>query len=181
MGAVPVVLDTNVFDVGFDEESGTVAVSTLEEMAAAVSGLLRDPQRLSGLRDRAMKSARVQADWDRYVARVDAALSAPATEHPARGARAVMGDALIEREKAIWAYFHNELGKSRAREDAQGDELSSLKAALSRASAKHEALRKELETERERLLLLQSTRVWRFARAYWRTRTGVRNVLGRGL
>jgi hypothetical protein len=100
MGAVPVVLNSNPFSVGLDEDGGAVAVSTLEEMSAAVAELLDDDQRLAALRERGMQSAREQLDWDSYVQRVDSVLSRPPREDHARGARGVMGDRLMWQEQA---------------------------------------------------------------------------------
>jgi glycosyltransferase involved in cell wall biosynthesis len=119
MGAVPVVLGTNPFSVGLDAEGGAIPVPTLDEMPRAVMELLGDPDRLGELRERGMRTARAQVDWDTYVARVDAALSAPEADDPARGARAAMGAALIERENSIWAYHHQELGKLTAELEAE--------------------------------------------------------------
>jgi hypothetical protein len=93
MGAVPVVLDTNPFAVGFDEAGGSVAVGSVDEMADAVTALLADPGRLARLAATGMDTARRQVEWAPYVERVDAALREPVPD-PGRGARAGIGAAV---------------------------------------------------------------------------------------
>jgi D-inositol-3-phosphate glycosyltransferase len=100
MGAVPVVLDSNVYAVGLDAAGGAVAVGTPAEMADAVTSLLEDRARLAGLADTAMATARRQVEWEPYLRRVDTALSAPA-EDAGRGARAALGVALREAEAPV--------------------------------------------------------------------------------
>jgi hypothetical protein len=157
MGAVPVVLNTNPFSVGLDDDGGAVAVPTLEEMATAVMELLGDPTRLRELRERGMRSARAQHDWQAYVDRIDAALLRQPTEDPARGARAVIGDRLMRREARI----HTELA-----------------AEVSRLSRERDALSTELRSERDRILAMQSTRAWRAAGQFWRSRARLLELLG---
>lgn len=180
MGAVPIVLDSNEFGVGLNEQGGAVTVPTLEDMSNAVMELLGNPSRLSELRDRAMKSAREQCDWDSYVVRVDKALSRPEPEDPGRGARSGMGASLIEREDSIWEYFHAELGKSRRREGVLTEEIrivnesrDTVGAERDRLVAERDELTSQLQAERHTLGVLRNTRVWRIAGWYWRQRTRV--------
>ena len=160
MGAVPVVLDTNPFNVGLDEAGGAVAVSTLEEMPDAVMALLRNPERLRTLRERAMATAREQVDWDRYVERIDAALSRGVAEDPARGARAVMGGALAAREAELVEEFSAQSQELR-------DELTKTRRAYD-----------ELVTDRDVVVMqmhhMKQTRAWRLAAAYRRMRDRLR-------
>jgi hypothetical protein len=91
VGTVPVVLSTNPYAAGFNEEGGCVVVDSLEEMPAAVHALLAQPSRLAELSTRAVKTAREQLDWGAYLARVDGALSRPAPHDAGRSARATIG------------------------------------------------------------------------------------------
>jgi glycosyltransferase involved in cell wall biosynthesis len=169
MGAVPVVLDSNRFAVGLDEEGGGVAVSSLEQMASAVQSLLTDPQRLAALRQRGMRSARTQIAWDTYVARVDAALSSPEPEPPAaRAAQAAIGKALSAREDAL-----------RETLVAQGAELEALRSERTRWIEERGALAAMLADERALICNMQRTRAWQWAGHYWRTRSSLRSSAAR--
>jgi hypothetical protein len=95
MGAVPVVLDSNLYAVGLDEAGGAVPVSSVEEMAGTVTGLLADAPRLERLSATGMATARSQIAWEPYVERIDEALATEA-EDPGRAARAGLGLALSD-------------------------------------------------------------------------------------
>lgn len=144
LGAVPVVLNTNPYAVGFDEAGGSVALSSTAEMPRAIRGLLADRDRLARLSEAARTSARDQLAWAPYVARVVAALDSPAADH-GRTARAEVGAALERSEKArrprpargtapaegtdrtvadALADAHEELARHRAWLEAVNDSLS---------------------------------------------------------
>lgn len=91
MGTVPVALSSNRFAEGLSEEGGAVSVDSVEEMAPAITDLLDRPDELARLAALAAESARAHVDWDSYVERVDAVLSAapPATEGAAAKDRIV--------------------------------------------------------------------------------------------
>jgi hypothetical protein len=165
MGAVPVVLNSNPFSMGLDEQGGAVSVSTLEEMSAAVTALLRDPTRLGELRERGMSTARAQVDWDRYVARVDAALSDPPPEDPGRGARAMIGARLIEKEEA--------LARQVVASEGTSAKLAAARAELLELRSRQDELSATFDAERAAVRLMRSTRAWRAAGVYWRARERV--------
>jgi hypothetical protein len=100
MGAVPVVLASHRFGVGFDEAGGSVPVDSTSEMAGAVVELLGAPDRFARLSAAGMRSAREQVEWRSFVARVDAAAGAPQAADAAHAARAAIGEALRERHGA---------------------------------------------------------------------------------
>lgn len=156
MGAVPVVLDTNPFSVGLDDAGGAVAVPTLDDMAAAVTSLLADSRRLELLRDRAMRTAREQLDWERFVARIESAVSSPPPDDSARAARGVMGDELMGRERVL----HGQISELRA-------EVEQLKRERGELAADRDVVRTRLDA-------LQSTRWWWLARTYRRLRDRLR-------
>lgn len=118
LGTVPVALATNPFAVGLDEEGGAVAVSSLEEMPAAVHELLDRPERLRELSARAARTARAQVDWTAFRARVAEALDRGMDEDPGRPARAEIGRRIHERlqEQARQARDAQEEG-ARARQE----------------------------------------------------------------
>lgn len=90
MGTVPVALP-NPFSVGLSAEQGAVIVSSLEEMPIAIERLLADPVKLGALSALGIRTARDQLDWDRFVARVGAALNEPELPDPGRSARGEFG------------------------------------------------------------------------------------------
>jgi hypothetical protein len=149
MGAVPVILNSNPFRVGMDEDGGVVTVTDLEEIPRAVMGLLSNPQRLEELRQRGMRSARDQVDWDRYVRRLDEVLSRPVAEDPASQAREIIGNAIIERAEA-------------------------LRAELAIARTDLERERDHAREAWEKVRAMQRTRAWRLARAFWRARDALK-------
>jgi glycosyltransferase involved in cell wall biosynthesis len=63
MGTVPVALP-NPFAVGLSTEEGAMVVSSLEEMPAAIEGLLADPVKLGKLAALGVRTARNQLDWE---------------------------------------------------------------------------------------------------------------------
>jgi hypothetical protein len=159
MGAVPVVLNTNPFSVGLDEESGAVSVARLEEMPDAVTRLLADPQRLADLRERGMRCARRELNWEQHLKLVDAALRVPPLEDPAAQARALIGDALDVREQLI--------NGSLSWERELVADLERVKGALEDDRA---ALAEQLDQAKATIQEVRSTRVWRLALAFWRIR-----------
>lgn len=193
MGAVVVTLDDNSYAVGIGEDTGAVAVASLDEMPATVEALLSDPGRLEALRDRAMRTAREQIDWDSYVRRVDAALAREGDD-PARAARGQIGERIRdhdndarERERTLAAAAGElrERVEMLHREVAVRDRLvSELEPALHEARSAAWHREQELETvklERERLQIsvrdaqqtvdmIRSTRIWRTAMAWYRVR-----------
>jgi hypothetical protein len=74
VGTVIVGLSSNVYATGLDENSGAIAVRTIEEMPAVVEGVLGDPPRLAELAEAGRRTAAAQIDWKSHVARVDAAI-----------------------------------------------------------------------------------------------------------
>lgn len=162
MGAVPVVLNSSPFTVGLDEESGAVPVGTLDEMPEAVMRLLGDPARLEELRERGMRSVRAAFDWDRFVERVDAALSVPPKDDAWHQARAGIGEALRKREEQLLAPLRAEITA-----------LWEVKAAL---EVERDALVSALDEAKETIRAIQDTRVWRLAGAFWRMRRRVRRL-----
>jgi glycosyltransferase involved in cell wall biosynthesis len=100
MGCVPVALDTNPYAVGFDEQSGGVAVGSVAEMAEAAGELLAEPARLERLSAAGIEAGRGQVRWGPYLERIGAALDEAPERDPGRDARAEIGRALREREDA---------------------------------------------------------------------------------
>jgi glycosyltransferase involved in cell wall biosynthesis len=95
MGAVPVLVGSNPFAAGVDEQHGALPVGSFDELPAAVTQLLADPPRLELLSARGRGTARDELAWEPYVERVDRALSSPAAARdPGRAARAGLGAAL---------------------------------------------------------------------------------------
>ncbi len=114
MGTVPVVLSSNPFSVGLDDASGAVSVDSLDAMAPAVEELLSDPERLETLRERGLRSAATETDWDSFVARIDLALSTPAAADPGRQARGVIGDVLIVADDQLNARLEHEFAQNQS-------------------------------------------------------------------
>jgi glycosyltransferase involved in cell wall biosynthesis len=102
MGTVPVALSSNRFAEGLAEEGGAVLVDSVEDMAPAIERLLDDPAELERRARLATDSARAHVDWDRYVERVDQALSAaaPAAASAAAQFRITRALALGEQDAA---------------------------------------------------------------------------------
>ena len=157
MGAVPVVLNTNPFSVGLDDEGGAVAVSSLEEMPAAVTELLADPDRLAALRERGMREARKHLEWTSYVTRIDEALSRPSNPDPAHEARTLVGQSIIRREDLL-------------RDQLQAEEglAADLERARDSVQAQLEAHVEQLDQAKETIRVMQGTRAWRLAGWFWR-------------
>jgi glycosyltransferase involved in cell wall biosynthesis len=86
MGTVPVALSSNRFAEGLGDEGGAVIVDSVDEIGPAARALLGNLSELERLAAVASESARRQVEWDAYVGRVDAALSALPPVRP--GARA---------------------------------------------------------------------------------------------
>jgi hypothetical protein len=164
-GTVVVGLSSNVYATGLDEESGALAVDSLERMPDVVESLLADPERLQALAEAGRRSAREQVDWVRYLERVDTAIAATEQrpEDAASGARAAIGERLgallEERLRAIdrvreldaqlattasrVAYLDGELDSARevlgelgSQLQRAGAEAAAASAALAQASAR---------------------------------------------
>jgi hypothetical protein len=205
MGAVPVVLDSNPFAVGLDDEGGALAVASVEDMPAAVMALLGDEARLGELAKRGMRTSSAQIDWDIYVARVDDALRRPAREDPAREARAEVGKSLMARETAMktrLARKHQtvveqlqikmqslEMERDRLErqhratvEQLRIDRQAALAhIGLERDRMKRErnAVAEQLRTAQAKAQAMMDTRAWRLARAFWRARAHIQHVAAR--
>jgi hypothetical protein len=169
MGAVPVVLSTNQFSLGLDEEGGAVAVPSLDDMPQAVMSLLGDAERWVALRERSMKAARAQVDWDAYLARVDAALSRPPEEGPALGGWGLIGERLMQEEARI-------VRDAAAKEDTLKAELLRVDGELARTHRENDAFADELESERAAICSMQRTRAWSVAGRYWRARARAAHI-----
>lgn len=169
MGTVPVVLGTSPYSLGLDDAGGSVAVPTLDEMPRAVMDLLSDPERLGRLRERGMRAARAQVDWDTYVGRVDAALSHAPAESPGHSACAVIGDLLMKREDDLGERA-SEAEALRPEVDHLRLEVARLREELSEAAAQRQILVQALTAEQDRVHMLKRTRAMRLAGSYWRTR-----------
>lgn len=163
MGAVPVVLNTSPVDVGLNEQTGAVVVSTVEEIPAAVMALLKDPSRLAALRQRGMESARGEMDWRRFVDRVDSALSRPARQDHARAARAGMGDAIAAYEDQLSGELSAQVTELRKYAQSLEGEAMTLHRLYDAMTADRDLVSGQLQEMRE-------TRAWRVAGGYWRLR-----------
>ena len=160
MGAVPVVLNTNPFRVGLDEEGGAVAVSSLEEMPAAITELLADPDRLAALRERGMREARKHLEWTSYVTRIDDVLSRPVDRDGAGEARALLRRSIIRREDSLRDRLHAEQARAADLEQSRATVRTELEAHVA-----------ELDQAKETIRVMQGTRVWRLGVWFWRMRT----------
>jgi hypothetical protein len=204
MGAVPVVLDSSPFSVGLNDAGGAIAVASVEEMPAEIMALLRNEARLRELADRGMRTARAQVDWDAYVERVDGALRRPVPDDPARGARSAIGVSLMAREaivrdrlecerdivverlqsemQAAIESFEVERDQREREHNATVEQLQTdTRTAITRLENSHAQLERErdaafeqLRTAHATIQAMTSTRVWRLARAFWRTRALIR-------
>ena len=139
MGTVPVALSTNRFAEGLGADGGAVMVDSVEAIAPAARELLGDPAELERLAALASSSAREQVDWDSYIQRVDAALSAEAPGRPAAGARHRIAAELARGEYRLLAAAEGEaaegeepapgrrgiLGRRRGRREARPNPFSS--------------------------------------------------------
>jgi hypothetical protein len=132
-------------------------------MPHAVMSLLADPQRLEQLRERGISAVRTQFAWEPYVERVDAALRQEPNDDPAAAARAVIGNALEDRE-------HELIAALRA-------ETANVAAAKARVESERDAVAGELDQARATIQAMQNTRVWRAAGAFWRTRDRLRRMI----
>jgi glycosyltransferase involved in cell wall biosynthesis len=95
-GTVPVALRSNRFAESLGEDRGTVVVDSLEDMPGAVAALLSSPGRLERLAASGLRTAREENAWDRFMKRVDEALSELPPPDPGREARATIGEDLAE-------------------------------------------------------------------------------------
>ncbi len=138
-GTVVVGLASNIYATGLDEASGAVAVDSLESMPGVVESLLADPGRLESLAQAGVRSAREQVDWQRYLQRVERAVTkteerpedASCDARAAIGAR--LGELLDERLRAIGrvAELDAALAQAAARVGCLDGELADASAALS--------------------------------------------------
>jgi hypothetical protein len=97
VGTVPVALDTNPFATRQDHGDGVVLVSDPDAIVNETRRLLMDPGCLQVLQSEAVTSARVQADWSRFVERVGAVVARSA-DHLTSPAREQLGDELRRRD-----------------------------------------------------------------------------------
>ena len=95
VGTIPVGLRSNVFYDGL-EEGGGVLVDSLDHMVEEIHRLLDRPEELAARSRQAVESARRQMDWEPFVERVAAFLSAPAPPDPSGAVRPPIGEALAE-------------------------------------------------------------------------------------
>ena len=121
MGTVPVALP-NPFGVGLTAEEGAMVVSSLEEMPGAIEWLLADPVKLGNLAALGVRTARSQLDWERFVARVGAALNKPKRQDPGRSARGEFGRVLEPHMD-----LRHELESARKQRDAALSELAAFR------------------------------------------------------
>jgi hypothetical protein len=97
VGCVPVALASNVFATGLDEDSGAVAVGSVDELPEVIERLLEDPDRLAALAEQGRRSATAQLDWAAYVQRVgDGLRELEGAEDPAAGGRALIAARIDE-------------------------------------------------------------------------------------
>ncbi|HEY2436165.1 MAG TPA: glycosyltransferase [Solirubrobacteraceae bacterium] len=167
MGAVPVVLNSNPFSVGLNEEGGAVAVSSLGEMPETVMALLRDPERLDRLRERGMRTTRDQFDWDRHLLRLDEALRHPRTLDPAAQARGIIGAAVRLRERSLV-------------EHVEAEKTTELELLRGRLEWEHEVVAADLAAANETIRTIHGTRVWRLAGRFWKLRDRMKSAFGGG-
>ena len=156
VGVVPVALDTNPFTTSADHGDGVVLTSDPEEMEHEVRSLLADPDRLEKLSAEAVESARAQANWGRFVERVNEALHAVAASERAAAA------ALDEMGRDCWAEARRRIDcqerlEDRIRElEAHSERLQERVGDLTREAAERssrdEALKTELYQTTEALL-----------------------------
>ncbi len=137
-GTVVVGLSSNVYATGLEEDSGAVAVDSLEEMPPVVDGLLADPDRLRRIAQAGRRSARAQVDWPGYVERVAAAIAASEgrAEDPQASAMAAFGERiemLVGEGSGALARVRQldaQLAGARARVDELGGELAGARERL---------------------------------------------------
>jgi hypothetical protein len=145
-GTVVVGLSSQVYATGLDEASGALVVDSLEQMPAAVDGLLAEPERLQALAAAGRRTAAKQADWPSYVTRVDTAIAASEEreEDPAASALAEfgerLGELLAERLRALErvAQLDGQLGVAAARVGELDAALADQRAALGELGAQRE-------------------------------------------
>jgi hypothetical protein len=89
LGTVPVALASNRYGAGFDEESGLIPVSRVEDLPRAIDALLADPSRLESLAARGREWVTEHVSWSRYCERVAGAVDRLPTEQA--GPRTAMG------------------------------------------------------------------------------------------
>ena len=180
VGTVPVALDTNPFATRQDHGDGVLLVSDPGAIVNETKRLLVEPDCLDELQSEAVASARAQADWDRFVERVGAAVTRSA-DHLTGPAREQLGDELRRRDNVqrldVEQRFEG-LMAERARIEADRVEIRSERDG---ALAEREAARRErdgalaeLEAHRQRLTtrLIDGSRLgagWRAIRS-WLTR-----------
>ncbi len=161
VGCVPVALSSNRFAVGLDEESGSVVVDSVSEIAGTARALLSDRARWRSLSARAMTAAREEVDWDRYVDRVRRWADAVPTVSPGRQASGGMGEALevalVDEATARQTRFEEVAGELIAvREDRDRmyrelPQLRAVAAELERVREDRERLHAQLHEAWERL------------------------------
>ena len=152
LGAVPVALSGNPMAEHMTERDGVLPVESVEEMPKAIEDLLADRDRLATLSARAVETARAEAAWDPFVARVAAALDELPDRDPAAGARAAMGARLAEHAAA-----------------AQ-ERIAALDAVLLSRSQELDRHAREIARLYAQLEELHATRAWRALTRYRRVK-----------
>lgn len=138
MGTVPVVVrDANPVSVRMDESHGVLPVPRTEAMPEAIESLLADRERLRALAARAQRTARAEAEWPPFVARIAEAVKSLPEPDSFRGARCAMGSRLREEFASLIPTLHDtrqraaeleaELGRVRKRKDHLEEELILLR------------------------------------------------------
>jgi hypothetical protein len=127
MGTVPVALSSNRYAAGLGEENGAVLVDSVEEMPEQINRLLSDRRRLSQLAERAVRTAREQADWGAYVDRVDGALRRSPPADWSRPARVEIGRALEEAAREEVSRLQGEIQELREKVTWLESELRALR------------------------------------------------------
>jgi hypothetical protein len=95
VGTVPVALDTNPFVTPEDWGAGCVRAPDLDALVAATADLLAGEDRRQSLAEEARAGFREQADWPRFLERLDAAIQRVDGD-VADTARAILGADLRE-------------------------------------------------------------------------------------
>lgn len=139
MGMVPVVPRANPIASKLEAANGVIAVDEMASIPAAISALLADPAGLAVLSERARATARADAAWEPYVARITAALGSLPEPDRFAGARAEMGAEIQERLDGVIAAV-----------DHLRPRVAELEAELARSGERNVELEVELDAVRRR-------------------------------
>jgi hypothetical protein len=172
VGTVPVMLSSNPYLAGADEDHGLVLAADENEMIDAVVSLLDQPARATELADRGRSFAAHWVEWHSYVDRVAQAIAT--TRPPLPRPLAPLADLIAEREDAGraegWATATGQHAEERALRLAQVDEQHQAdRAAL---LAEHAATLDDQRQQNANLELaldaVHSTTTWRLRNAVLR-------------